>query len=119
MVSTDLGPAQQRAAVRVGLRAARSAGQPTALPVPLLGVLALAWAGIRAVARAIRVHPAALVAAAGVVTAAAVVVAVVPHQHAAPGGGHPAAGPTPQPSPSASAGHGGLCVDLLGLWVCV
>ena len=70
-------------------------------------------------ARAIRVHPAALVAAAGVVTAAAVVVAVVPHQHAAPGGGHPAAGPTPQPSPSASAGHGGLCVDLLGLWVCV
>jgi hypothetical protein len=187
VVSTDLGPARQRAAVRVGLQAARSAGRRTALPVPLVGVLALAWASARAIARGIRVHPAALVAAAGAVAAAAVVIAVVPHQHSTTGGSHPGAGgvpapasaaarpagqparsaqpephptsaPTstvvpvadrslaasgggsapapgasavgpgasqpppsaaPQPSPSSSAGHGGLCVELLGLRVCV
>lgn len=184
VVSTVIGPAQQRAAVRAGLRATRRAGLRTVLPVPLLGVVALAWASARAIARSIRVHPAALVTAAGLVTAAAVVVAVVPNQHATTGGGHPAAGgvpapastsahpagrparstqpgagphstsspppsvvpvadpspasggggsapgpgpsavsptaPAPQPSPSRSSGNGGgLCVDLLGIWVCV
>ncbi|MGB6455464.1 MAG: hypothetical protein WBH47_13365, partial [Streptosporangiaceae bacterium] len=90
VVSTMLTAARQRAAVRVGLRAARPAGQRTALPVPLLGVLALAWASGRAVVKGIHIHAAALLAAAGVVTAAVVVIAVIPHQHGATRGGHSA-----------------------------
>jgi hypothetical protein len=182
VVSTVLSPARQRAAVRVGLRAARPTGQRLGLPVPLVGVLALAWASARAIATGLRIHLAALVAAAGVVTAGAVAVAVIPHLHSAPGGGHPAAGgvpapasvpahsarqptqgtqhgslssaqpspsvvpiasrssalanggstpgpvaalpspsaPVPLPSPSPSgAGGGGVCLDLLGIWVCL
>jgi hypothetical protein len=105
VVSTVLSPARQRAAVRAGLRAARPAGRRAVLPVPLLGVLALAWASARAIVKAIHVHPAALVAAAGVVTAAAVTVAVLPHQHGVTG--PPAAGgvPAPAPAPLHSAGR--------------
>jgi hypothetical protein len=98
VVSTALSPARQRAAVQVGLRAARPAGGRSVLPVPLLGVLAVAWAVARALAKGIRVRPAALVATAGVVTAAAVavvVIAVAPH----PGKGHPASGGPPAPLP--------------------
>jgi hypothetical protein len=110
VVSTLLNPARQRAAVRVGLRAARTADRRSVLPVPLLGVLALGWASCRAIVRAVRLHPAALVAAAGAVTAvtaAAVVIAVVPHQHATTGGGHQAAGalPAPAPAPARTAGR--------------
>ncbi len=192
VVSTLLAPARQRAAVRVGLRATRLADQRSVLPVPLLGVLALAWASVRVLARGLRLHPAALLTATGAataVTAAAVVIAVVPQQHGPAGSGHPAAGalspaapalsqsaggpapstqpaagphntsspvpsvipvadrsvaassqPTPapdesepspgsaqpspstpsaQPSPSPTGGGGGICVDLLGLRVCL
>ena len=193
VVSTLLTPARQRAAVRVGLRAARPADQRSLLPVPLLGLLALAWASTRAIARGLRLHPVALVAATGAMTAvaaAAVVIAVVPQQHGPAGSGHPATGalspaaplpapgqsagrparstqpaagphspgrPTPtvvpvadhsvtassgssttpgqsrpssssaqpsttpsaQPSPSPSTGGGGVCIDLLGLRVCL
>jgi len=103
VVSTLLTPARQRTAVRVGLRAARSADQRSVLPVPLLGVLALAWASARAVARGLRLHPVALLTAAGAVaavTAAAVVIAVVPQQHGPAGSGRPEAGAL---SPAASA----------------
>jgi hypothetical protein len=110
VVSTLLTPARQRAAVRVGLRAAQPTGRRSVLPVPLLGVLALAWASVRGIAKGLRLHPAALVAAAGTVTAvtaAAVVIAVVPHQHGPTGGGHPAAGAlspqAPAPAPGQSA----------------
>jgi hypothetical protein len=112
VVSTLLTPGRQRAAVRVGLRAARPADQRSVLPVPLLGALALAWASARAIARGLRLHPAALVTAAGAVTtvtAAAVVIAVVPHHHGSAGSGHPAAGalspPTAAPAPRRSAGQ--------------
>jgi hypothetical protein len=103
VVSTLLTPARQRAAVRMGLRAARPADQRSVLPVPLLGALALAWASARAIGRGLRLHPAALVTAAGAVTAvtaAAIVIAVVPQQHGPAGSGHPAAGAL---SPSAAA----------------
>lgn len=93
VVSTALSPARQRAAVREGLRAARPERRRRALPVPLLGILALAWASARAVVRSLRMHPAALVAAAGVVTAATVVVAVIPHQHGPVAGGVQAPAP--------------------------
>jgi hypothetical protein len=110
VVSSLLSPARQRAAVRVGLRAARPADQRSILPIPLLGVLALAWAGTRAIARGLRLHPAALVTAAGTVSAliaVAVVIAVVPHQHAPAGGGHSAVGvlPAPTPAPGQTAGR--------------
>lgn len=108
VVSTLLTPARQRAAVRVGLRAARPADQRSVLPVPVLGVLALAWASARAIARGLRLHPAALVTAAGAVTAvtaAAVVIAVVPPQHGPAGSGHPAAGALSTPAPGHSAGR--------------
>jgi hypothetical protein len=107
VVSTLLTPARQRAAVQVGLRAARPADHRSVLPVPLLGALALAWAGLRAIASGLRLHPAALVTAAGVVTAvtaAAVVIAVVPQQHGPAGSGHPAAG-APAPALGRSAGR--------------
>jgi hypothetical protein len=106
VVSTLLSPARQRKAVRVGLRAARPTDRRAVLPVPLLGVLALAWASVRAIGKAMRVHPAALVAATAAVTAvtaAAVVIAVVPHQHGAAGGGHPSVGALP-PLPRQAAG---------------
>lgn len=112
VVSTLLTPARQRAAVRVGLRAARPADQRSVLPVPLLGLLALAWASARAIARGLRLHPVALVTAAGAVTtvaAAAVVIAVVPPQHGPEGSAHPATGalsrPAPAPAPGQSAGR--------------
>jgi hypothetical protein len=112
VVSTLLTPARQRTAVRVGLRAARPTDQRSLLPVPLLGVLALAWASIRAIARGLRLHPVALVTAAGAVTAvtaAAVVIAVVPQQHGPAGSGGPAAGAlspaAPAPAPAQSAGR--------------
>jgi hypothetical protein len=114
VVSTLLTPARQRTAVRVGLRAARPADQRSVLPVPLLGVLALAWASTRAIARGLRLHPAALLTAAGAVTAvtaAAVVIAVVPQQHGPADSGHPAAGAlsagAPTPAPGQSAGRAG------------
>jgi hypothetical protein len=188
VVSTILSPARQRAAVRVGLRVARPTGRRAALPVPLVGLLAITWAAARGIAKGLRIHLAAVVAAASVVTAGAVVVAVVPQLHGAPGGRHPAAGatqasapvpghsalrptqgaqpgagprpttlpspsaapivdrsaaagsggsepapgtsapgsgalpasPAPQPSASPSGGgSGGLCLDLLGIWVCL
>jgi hypothetical protein len=112
VVSTLLTPPRQRAAVRVGLRAARPADQRSVLPVPLLGLLALAWASTRAIARGLRLHPVALMTAAGAVTAvtaAAVVIAVVPQQHGQAGGGRPAAGAlspaAPAPAPGQSAGR--------------
>jgi hypothetical protein len=106
VVSTLLTPARQRAAVRVGLRAARPADQRSVLPVPLVGLLALAWASTRAIARGLRMHPVALVTAAGAVTAvtaAAVVIAVVPQQHGPAGGGHPAAGVLSPAAPASAA----------------
>ncbi len=108
VVSTLLTPARRRAAVRVGLRAARPADRRSVLPVPLLGALALAWAVARATARGLRHHPAALVTAAGAVTAvtaAAVVIAVVPQQHGPAGSGHPAAGALSPPASGQSAGR--------------
>jgi hypothetical protein len=188
VVSTLLTPARQRAAVRAGLRAAQPAHQRSVLPVPLLGALALAWASVRATLSGLRLHPAALMTAAGAVTAvtaAAVVIAVVPQQHGPADRGRPAAGapapvprqpagrstqpaagphssatpapsvvpvaahsvapssrptpapgqsqpssgaaqpspttaaPQPSPSPSASGGGGGVCLDLLGIRVCL
>ncbi len=107
VVSAALSPARQRAAVREGLRAARPERWRAALPVPLLGVLALASARIRALVRALRIHPVALVSTAGVVSAAAVVIAVVPHLHGPASGSHPAAGGLRTPVPAQTAGSPG------------
>jgi hypothetical protein len=108
VVSTLLTPARQRAAVRVGLRAARPADQRSVLPIPLVGLLALAWASTRAIVRGLRLHPVALVTGAGAitaVTAAAVVIAVVPLQHGPAGSGHPAAGALSPAAPAPAPGQ--------------
>ncbi len=98
------GPGTSARAVRVGLRAARPTDRRSVLPVPLLGVLALASASARAIARGLRLHPAALLTAAGAVaavTAAVVVTAVVPQQQgrAAADIRRPARSPRPHQHP--------------------
>ncbi len=105
-VSDALEPGDQRAAVRVALRSSRQAGwRAGLLPVPLVLVLAATRSGLRAAARALRVHGLASTAAASVaVASAAALIVALPHHHAPSSAGKlPHAGRVYAPEPGRTA----------------
>ena len=105
-VSDALDPDNQRAAVRVALRASRQAGwRAGLLPLPLALLPAAKRAGLRAVARGLRTHAVASTAAASVaVAAAAALVVTLPHHHAPSSAGKlPSAARVHAPAPSMTA----------------
>jgi len=107
-VSDALEPLRQRAAVRVALRSSRQSGwRAGLLPVPLVPLRAVGISGLRAAARALRVHALASTAAATLAVAAAAALIIALPQHHVPlsAGKQPAAGrlaTTPGPARSAS-----------------
>jgi hypothetical protein len=85
-VSEALSAEQQRAAVRVGLRAGRKAGWHLGrLPLPAVALLAATAAALRALWTTTRAHTvatAATIVTSATVATGALLIAVAPHQHA-------------------------------------